>query len=106
MVITWSISEIIGMSLIGLLIVGFILYLVGSILYKAYMRIFKWKYYAEAFDSAPSMLLDRKWGVRYKKHFWNKWKVYKGPYDKYEHDKLKYEAMDLAWDIRFGKIKP
>ena len=51
------------------------------------------------------MLLDRKWGVKYKKHFWNNWKIYKEEGRKYSTDYLASEADRIAAKIRKGEIK-
>lgn len=101
----WTLEDIIIVGFLALFIGGTILYFLWKAISAVFNRIFKWKAYAKAYDDAPQMLLDRKWGVVYKKHFWNKWKEYEEPGRKYTHDYLAYEAREVAYKIRMGEIK-
>lgn len=101
----WTLEDIVIVSILGLLVGGVILYYICRALRAVFKRIFVWKAYARTYDDAPNMLLDRKWGVLYKKHFWNKWKEYEEPGRKYTHDYLAYEAREVAYKIRMGEIK-
>ncbi len=103
--IYWSISDIIGLSVFGLFVLGAILYGLIKVFLSLWDRIFKWKAYTSVFTDAPQMLLDRKWGVKYKKHFWNNWKIYKEEGRKYSTDYLASEADRIAAKIRKGEIK-
>ena len=101
----WTLQDIAIVVVLGLIIGGTVIYFIVKGLTALFNRMFKWKAYAQAYDDAPNMLLDRKWGVRYKKHFWNHWKPYEDPKRKYTHDYLRYEAYEVAEKIRNGKIK-
>ena len=48
------------------------------------------------------MNLDRKYGVKCKKHWWNKYKIYKG---KYNTGYLYSEANDIIEQIEKGEIE-
>ena len=101
--IYWTISDIIGLSVLGLFVLGVIVYFLVKGVLALWDRIFNWKAYTSVYTDAPQMLLDRKWGVKYKKHFWNKWKEYKD--GEYSTNYLKYQAEDVARKIRRGEIK-
>lgn len=103
--IYWTISDIVGISVLGLLAVGAILFGIYYLLCCLWARITRDKYYVKVYTDYPDMLLDRKWGVKYKKHFWNKWKEYKDPNHKYYTDFLRSEANNAAFNIKRGKIK-
>jgi len=103
--IYWTFSDILGWGFVGLVILVFILYGLYKMFSTLWNRVFHWKAYAVIFTDAPQMLLDRKWGVKYRKHFWNKWKEYKEEGRKYSTDYLEYEADRVARKIRKGEIK-
>ena len=101
----WTLDDIIGWGFVGLLIVGTILFFLIKWLCSVWDRIFYYKAYAKVFTDSPQMMLDRKWGVKYRKHFWNKWKEYKDPKRKYSTDYLQSEASNVASKIRKGVIR-
>lgn len=103
--IYWSISDIIGLSLVCLIVALFLFYGIYKLFYYLWNRIFNWKAYAIIYTYNPQMLLDRKWGVRYKKHFWNRWRNYSDGIRKYSDDYLKSEAEEIERKIKSGEIK-
>lgn len=68
-------------------------------------NMLKAKAWAKCYTDYPDMWLDRKYGVKYKKHWWNKYKIYVDPDRKYTNDYLINEANDIALKIRKGEIE-
>lgn len=101
----WTLGDIIAAIVCGLLIVGLIIFWLYVKLIEIYFRIFKNKAYTKVYTDYPDMLLDRKWGVKYKKHFWNKWKEYIGENCKFATDYTRYEAGLVSQKIKNGEIK-
>lgn len=101
----WTLRDIIAVIVCGLLIGGLIVFWLYIKLIEIYFRIFKNKAYTKVYTDYPDMLLDRKWGVKYKKHFWNKWKTYIGENRDFSTDYTHYEAGLIADQIRKGEIE-
>lgn len=69
------------------------------------MNIFKNKAYAKVYIPDPYCVLEKKYAVKYKKHFWQKYKVYKDPKKKSSFNYLKSDAINIASKIRNGIIR-
>ena len=105
LVIGWSITEVIGLSIIGLFLLCYFLFWLIRAIKNFNYHVFHCKAWARVYTDAPQLLLDRKWGVEYKKHWWNKYKKYIDPERKYQHDYLMNEAQKVVDEIESGKIK-
>ena len=96
-----------GFALIifGILIFSWILYHIVIGWDSFWYKMLKAKAWSKVYTDYPSMLLDRKYGVKYKKHWWNKYKIYKEPNRKYNTDYLYGEAVEIVKKIETGEIK-
>lgn len=72
---------------------------------KFWYRLLKAKAWAKIYNPNPNMILDRKYGVKCKKHWWNKYKIYHAQDRNYDTDYLWKEANDIVKQIEKGEIK-
>ena len=98
-VIYWSIRDVVGFFIAGLIFIPIISYWIIQKLQDIYRHMFILKGYARTECDYKNMMLDRKWYVEYKRHFWNRYKKYD------ENFYTKYEADNIVRDIEKGRVK-
>jgi len=96
-----TLSEIIAL----IFLFGLFIYWIGTSFINFLNHILFKKAWAKVYTESPSLLLDRKYEVLCKKHWWNKYKVYHDPKRKYDTDYLYYEAENIVRKIEIGEIK-
>ena len=96
-----------GFALIifGILIFSWLLYHIVIGWKKFWYNMLKAKAWAKVYTDYPDMLLDRKYKVKCKKHWWNKYKTYQDLTRKYDDDYLYSEAENIVRKIESGEIK-
>lgn len=98
-VIYWSVHDIVGFVLVGLIFIPIISYWIIQKLQDIYRHMFVLKAYARTGCDYKNMMLDRKWYVECKRHFWNRYKKYDGNFY------TKYEADNIVREIETGTVK-
>lgn len=96
-----TLSEIIVLTFLF----GLFIYWIGTELINFFNHVFYKKAWAKVYNKYPDMLLDRKYRVLCKKHWWNKYTLYHDPNRKSDTNYLYSEAEDIARKIESGEIK-
>lgn len=94
-----------ALIIIGFLVVAYLIFIIATEWRGFVYHLFKAQAWAKVYCKYPDMLLDRKYAVKYKKHLWNKYKIYHDDNRKYDNDYLYYEASAIVNNIQTGKIK-
>lgn len=71
---------------------------------KFWYNMLKTKAWAKVYTDYPDMLLDRKYKVKYKKHWWNKYKIYQDLSRQKDDNYLYSEASAIVKKIEDGII--
>ena len=95
-----TLSEIIVL----IFLFGLFIYWIGTSLINFFNHILFKKAWAKVHTESP-LLLDRKYEVLCKKHWWNKYHRYMDDTRKYYTDYLYYEAENVARKIESGEIE-
>lgn len=93
-----------GLIVIGLLILGYLIFYIIKGWDSFVYHMFKAKAWAKVYTDYPDMLLDVKYNVKYKKHWWNKYLVYKDPNKKDNISYSHYQASEIVRKIETGEI--
>lgn len=96
-----TLSEIIVL----IFLFGLFIYWAGISLINFFNHILFKKAWAKVHTESPSLLLDRKYEVLCKKHWWNKYTLYHDSNRKYDTDYLYSEAENAVRKIESGEIK-
>jgi len=94
-----------GEIIVLIFLFGLFIYWIGTSFINFLNHILFKKAWAKVDTESPSLLLDRKYEVLCKKHWWNKYYRYEDNTRKYYTDYLYSEAENVVRKIESGEIK-